>query len=224
MDLIQAMKERHSVRKYQDRPIEGETLAALQAAIDKCNQESGLNMQLILNDTEPFGGIVGKLGGLANVKNYVALVGPEDAAFGEKCGYYGEQVVLVAQQLGLNTCWMAGSYNKKKAKAVVKPGEKQTLVISVGYGENPGKPHKNKPMEKLCTVAGDMPEWFRAGMEAALMAPTGANMQKFHFELKDGNKVEATGKSQVDFGIVKYHFALGAGDTGWEWATPLFSV
>ena len=60
-----------------------------------------------------------------------------------------------------------------------------------------------------------MPDWFKAGIEAALLAPTAVNQQKFTFTL-DGDTpsvgVSANGPFvRLDLGIVKYHFELGSG-------------
>jgi hypothetical protein len=69
-----------------------------------------------------------------------------------------------------------------------------------------------------------MPEWFRRGMEAALLAPTAVNQQKFEFILHEGNRVEAKAKfsfigyAALDLGIVKCHFEIGAGEEYFSWA------
>lgn len=112
----------------------------------------------------------------------------KDAALDEKIGYYGEKIALRAQQLGLNTCWVALTFSKGKSKNNCVIGSDETLVcvLAVGYGVTQGTPHKNKPLEKLCAVNGPMPDWFRKGMEAAQLAPTAVNQQKFLFTLSDG--------------------------------------
>jgi len=220
MDLLEAVKSRHSVRSYTDKKIEGEALEQLNKTIAECNSDSGLNIQLCLNEPEVFSGFMAKYGKFTNVNNYVALVGKKDARLDEKIGYYGEVVALKAQQLGMNTCWVAMTYNKKKCSAKINANEKLLMVLSLGYGENSGVLHKSKPIEKVSAVSGDMPDWFKKGMEAVLLAPTAMNQQKFHFVL-NGNKVKATAGSgfysKVDLGIAKYHFEIGAGKNGWEW-------
>ena len=223
MDLMEAMKARHSVRSYTDEKIEGEVKEKLQAVIDDCNKKSGLNIQLCLDEPKAFTGLMVKYGNIKNVRNYVALVGKKEPGLDEKCGYYGELIILEAQRMGLNTCWIGGSYSKKNAKeaANIAPDEKMPLVIAIGYGATQGVPHKSKPIERLSRYEGEMPSWFLAGMEAAILAPTAINQQKFLFTLK-GNTVSAsagTGPfSKVDLGIVKYHFEIGAGKDGWKWA------
>ena len=220
MDIMEAMQLRHSVRRYTDKKIEGEVLAELKAEIEACNQESGLNIQLITDEPNAFTGGLAHYGHFSGVQNYIALIGKKSADLQEKAGYYGERIVLKAQMLGLNTCWVALTFSKRKAKYKVGKGEKLVCVISVGYGENHGKPHKNKFIDSLCKFYGDMPAWFMDGVQAAMLAPTATNQQKFCFHLLDGGKVRAeeTGGfySKVDLGIVKYHFELGAGKENFE--------
>lgn len=220
MTLLEAIQARHSVRSYQDAPIKGEALEQLRQAIDACNQESGLSIQLCRDEPNAFSGMMARYGKFENAKNYIALVGRKDAPLEESCGYYGEKIVLEAQRIGLNTCWVAGTYSKGKSGAAVGDGEKLLMVIAVGYGQSPGVAHKSKPIESLCRVDGQMPQWFLNGMQAAQLAPTAMNQQKFRFEL-NGNAVSASAGvgfyTKTDLGIAKYHFEVGAGDGDWRW-------
>lgn len=219
--LWEAMETRHSVRSYTDRKIEGEVKEQLLTAVKRCNHESGLHMQLVLDEPKAFSGFMAHYGKFSGVRNYIAVVGKKGPELDETCGYYGERLVLFAQRLGLNTCWVALTY--KKVPGVLKMGKEEKLiaVIAVGYGENSGVPHKSKPMADVCSVNGTMPEWFRKGMEAALLAPTAVNQQKFFFSL-DGDQVSAkAGRgfyTKLDLGIVKYHFTIGAGNQNFTWA------
>jgi len=217
---MEAIQNRHSVRSYTDLKIGNDTLAALQAEINACNSESELNIQIITNEPGAFGGFMAHYGKFSGVKNYIALVGKKSADLEERAGYYGERIVLKAGQLGLNTCWVALTFSKRKSKYVVGKDEKLVCVIAIGYGVTQGVPHKNKPMESLCKTDGNMPDWFRSGMEAALLAPTALNQQKFLFTLIDNVvKAEITGgiNSKIDLGIVKYHFEIGAGVESFKW-------
>lgn len=220
MDLHEAIKLRHSVRRYTDKAIEGEVLKALQDEITACNEESGLHIQLITDEPKAFDGFMAHYGHFSGVTNYIALVGKKGSDLSEKCGYYGEKIVLKAQQLGLNTCWVALTYSKVPERFVIDKGEKLTVVISVGYGINQGHDRKSKTPEEVSNISADSPEWFRNGVQAALLAPTATNQQKFFLTLKDG-KVEAKAGigfySKMDLGIVKYHFEIGAGKENFTW-------
>jgi len=161
------------------------------------------------------------VGWLAGVENYLAIVGPEGDDLDEKCGYWGEHFVLRAQQLGLNTCWVAGTYNKSRCAAEVHPGEKLVLVIALGYGKNQGKPRKSKSPEAISEARGEIPDWFRRGVDFALLAPTAVNQQAFLLQLVGENGVRAVATrgvyAKIDLGIVKYHFEIGAGEGDWKW-------
>ncbi|WP_312643256.1 nitroreductase family protein [Hydrogenoanaerobacterium sp.] len=218
MDILTAIKNRHSVRNYIDKAIDNETLAALKAEIDACNKESGFHIQLVANEPKAFEGMMANYGKFSGVQNYIALVGRKDADFDEKSGYYGERIALKAQMLGLNTCWVAMTFSKGAAKKAVTihSGEKLGCVLALGYGKTQGVAHKSKPMTDLCETNGNVPEWFKNGMEAAMLAPTATNQQKFIFTLSgDTVTAKATGGfySKVDLGIVKYHFEIGSGRT-----------
>lgn len=213
MTILEAIEQRHSVRTYQNKPIEASIIQELNQEIEACNREGDLSIQLITGDPDVFKGLLAHYGGFRNVSNYIALVGPARDSLDEAAGYYGERLVLKAQQLGLNSCWVAATYKKGRCRAVIKENQKMVCIIAIGYGATQGAPHKSKPMEKLCQVTGDMPQWFKDGMHAAILAPTAMNQQKFIITL-DGDHVTYTTKkgayANVDLGIAKYHFQAGA--------------
>lgn len=219
---MEAIKERHSVRSYLDKKIPGDIIAQLQEEISACNKESGLSIQIITDEPKAFDGFMAHYGKFCGVQNYIALVGPKAFDLDEKSGYYGERIALLAQVLGLNTCWVAMTFSKNvtKNKCKIGKGEKLVCVLTLGYGETQGVPHKSKPMRDVCALRGEMPNWFQKGMEAALYAPTAVNQQKFLFSIV-GNEVsvKATGGfySKIDLGIVKYHFEIGAGVDNFKW-------
>ena len=220
-NLLQAMKERHSVRSYLEKPIDPQSVQLLRAFIDSCNRESGLHMQLVLNEPNAFSGLMAHYGKFSGVQNYIAVIGEKGSELEEKSGYFGEKVVLYAQSLGLNTCWVAMTYSKIKTAFQIDAGEKLCLVISIGYGQTQGVPHHSKPRESVMKVESNPPAWFLQGIDAALLAPTAMNQQKFTFSLQ-GNTVSAKAGigfySKIDLGIAKYHFEVGAGKENFRWA------
>ena len=215
MDNIEKLiRERHSVRSYLDKEIEKEKVNEINKLICEINEKENLNIQLILNDNEAFDKFILHYGKIKNCKNYIALVGNKSAILEEKVGYYGQQLVLKAQELGLNTCWVAGTYNKKSVKAKINANEKLVCIIAIGYGETNGNIRKSKNIEDV-SISKQYPDWYKRGIEFALLAPTAVNQQKFKFEYISDNDVKAVaGKgpyTKIDLGIVKYHFELGSG-------------
>lgn len=219
MDMMEAMRARHSVRSYTELPIEGETLETLEKLIDECNRESGLHIQLVRDEPMAFASTMAHYGKFSGVRNYLALVGKKSPKLDELCGYYGEKLVLAAQALGLNTCWVGLTFRKISDTFRVESGEKLSLVIAVGYGAAQGAAHKSKDASAV-SRAENAPEWFTKGVEAALLASTAVNQQKFLLTLH-GDRVSAKAGlgffSKVDLGIVKYHFELGSGRDSSVW-------
>lgn len=215
MELLEIMQQRHSVRQYTDRTIEPEKRAVLDALTQKINRKAELSIQIVYDDPKCFDSFMAHYGKFTGVRNYIALIGKKSTKLDETLGYYGEELVLKAQELGLNTCWVALTHGK--SKAAIGRGEKQVCLIALGYGTEQGVEHKNKPISELCTCAEPMPEWFLHGMSAALLAPTAMNQQKFRFELLSDGTVKATCGSgfytKLDLGIVKYHFETVTGKT-----------
>lgn len=210
---FEIMEARHSVRQYKDQAIEPEKRTELERLLESLNRQYGLHMQIIYDDPACFQSIMAHYGKFEGVSNYIALVGPKSPLLEETLGYCGEQLVLKAQELGLNTCWVALTYGKSAAS--VLENEKEICVISLGYGKTQGVPHKDKPIEKLCNYSENLPDWFLQGMRAAMLAPTATNQQKFRLELlADGSLKISRGLgfySKMDLGIIKYHFELGSG-------------
>ena len=218
-DYMELMRQRHSVRQYLDKAIPAELRAELDAYCGELNREGGLHMQILYDEPVCFSSRLAHYGSFENCANYIALVGEKAPDLDERCGYYGEKLVLKAQALGLNTCWAALTHGK--SKAAVGAGEKEVIVIALGYGRTQGKPHRGKAADTVSDLDGSAPAWYRRGVEAALLAPTAVNQQKFRFE-RSGERVRATaGKLgsclKIDLGIVKCHFALGAGEENFTW-------
>lgn len=213
MDMMEIMKQRHSVRRFTDKALEEGAIKILQQEIDACNREGGMHIQLITDEPEAFQAGKPTYGQFKGCRNYLAIIGQRGKEM--EAGYYGERVVLKAQELGINSCWVALTYKKGKTQGAVNAGEKRYLVVALGYGENSGADHKVKAITEISDYKNGDPAWYKAGLEAALLAPTAVNQQKFRFE-RNGDQVMAKVSgfgfyTKIDLGIVKYHFEIGSG-------------
>lgn len=215
MTLLEAISERHSVRSFDGRPLEPETVARLNEEIALCNAEGNLHIQLVTNEPKAFSTGRSHYGRFSGVTDYVALVGRGGDDLDERLGYYGERVVLLAQTLGLCSCWVGLTFAKVPDAFELGEGEKLRAVIAIGHATESGVPHKSKDASQVCNLGGNEPDWFMAGLDAALLAPTAVNQQKFKLEYVSGSAVKAKAGlaffARMDLGIVKYHFEIGAG-------------
>lgn len=225
--MQEAIEARHSVRAYKDLPLSEEIVKLLEDELVKLNNEGQLHIQLICNEPKAFQGTMAKYGKFRNVNNYLVMAGKKAEDLDERIGYYGEHLVLLAQTLGLNTCWVGLSYSKVPGTYVLEEGEKIACYIAIGYGETQGVGHKIKTVEQVSNASDITPSWFRKGVEAALLAPTAVNQQKFSFEYVGMNNnrhlirakkgFSMIGYTKMDLGIAKYHFEIGAGEVNFEW-------
>ncbi len=222
MTQLEALKNRHSIRKYQDRPIDVETASILSAEISRLNFEGKLHMQLVLNERKAFKGFL-SYGKFENVSNYIMVVGEKSDSFEYRAGYYSEKFVLFAQSIGLDTCYVGLTYKKVPGAYNVGDNEKVLFCIAIGYGAEEGHKHKIKRPEQVSNITDSSPEWFRNGVEAALLAPTAVNQQKFYFEYTPENKVKPikgsslVGYTKIDLGIAMCNFEIGAGRQNFQW-------
>ena len=227
MTIQEAIEARHSVRAYKDQPLSEEIVKVLEDELVKLNHEGQLHIQLICNEPKAFQGTMAKYGKFRNANNYLVMAGEKGEDLDERVGYYGEHLVLLAQTLGLNTCWVGLSYSKVPGTYVLDEGEKIACYIAIGYGETQGVPHKIKSVEDVSNASDITPSWFKRGVEAALLAPTAVNQQKFSFEYigisNNRHQVRAKkgfsmiGYTQMDLGIAKYHFEIGADKANFDW-------
>lgn len=220
MNDIEAIATRHSVRSYTQETIPADIRRSLDEEIERCNREGGLDIKSIYDEPEAFSSAMAHYGSFRNVRNYLVLAGKPSPDLEERCGYYGERLVLLAQRLGLNSCWVALTYKKRAVRKIIDAGQKLCVVIALGYGETNGKPRKSKMASQVSSVPNHTtaPAWFSAGVDAALLTPTAMNQQNFSLALVDACAdravVELTSKggpySSVDKGIVRLHFEIGA--------------
>ena len=227
MTIQEAIEARHSVRAYKDLPLSEEIVKLLEDELVKLNNEGQLHIQLICNEPKAFQGTMAKYGKFRNANNYLVMAGKKSKDLDERVGYYGEQIVLFAQTLGLNTCWVGLSYSKVPGTYVLEEGEKIACYIAIGYGETQGVGHKIKTVEQVSNASDITPSWFKKGVEAALLAPTAVNQQKFSFEYVGMNNnrhqvqakkgISMIGYTQMDLGIAKYHFEIGADKANFDW-------
>ena len=186
------------------------------------------------------GALVGSYGKVAGTPLAAAFVGRAQAdgdvpaEVQEAVGYVGEGLVLEATRLGLGTCWIAASFDKKAAGrlADLGPGEVVVAVTPLGYAverQSGGervlrtlvKASARLSVEKIAPgiLDGGWPAWAVEAVQATRIAPSGANRQPWRFRM-DGETL-VMGRAQklywtapIDFGIARLHVEVGAQHDG----------
>ena len=148
-----------------------------------------------------------------------------------RAGYFAEKVVLEAQRLGLNSCWVAGTAKRRAVRQTLAQKDKLVAIVALGHGATQGEPHRSRTIAQVSRPVNNVPEWFARGVRYALLAPTALNQQTFWVQMlrktnADGLPLVALSTNggpcaRVDLGIVKLHFELGAGLENFAWADPV---
>ncbi|KFI45184.1 nitroreductase family protein [Bifidobacterium biavatii] len=229
MNITEAMEARHAVRDFTDQPIDAAVLDKLRAAVAEANAQGGLDIRLVHDDTDAFGGCPTHYGRFKNVRWCFALIGHDadtgPADLDKRAGYFGERLALTAVSLGLDTGWaVLHEVAEHDDFWHLADGERMPAVIALGHGARPGRPHRSRPVEELGAVEGagtlaDAPAWFVSALEAAQLAPSALGKQPFRFTLlADGLTVRAEAlegvQSDIGLGIAKLHMELGAAAAG----------
>lgn len=233
MTLSEAIFTRISFRNYLPDPIAPEQRRQLGKTIEQCNRRSGLHIQLVCDRPEPFASLSKSYGMLKGVRNYLVFAGPAgDPYLSEKCGYFGEQIILTATAMGLGTCWVGGTFDRKSCLCHLQEGEQLVCVAAIGHTPEArsGREklirrvtgHKSKSVAELASGLSHAPSWFMSGMAAVQRAPSARNRQPVRFVKKRDNSVEVhltedSAMTRIDLGIVKLHFELGAHGGVWTW-------
>ena len=220
--MLQAIKDRHSVRSFLPRPLEAKAVQALERLIGEINREHGLAIALVIDEPDAFGkSIMAHYGKFTDVRNYFVMAGPKGPDTERLLGYYGEKLVLKAQELGLNTCWVGMTFKKDVAGSEISSNNKVYAAIALGYGTTQGVQHKSKRPEQIDPKVAEAPDWYRRGIDAALLAPTALNQQKFRFSWLGDKRVRARKGfgffTRMDLGIAQCHLELAAAPETVEW-------
>lgn len=220
MDLKDAIAQRHSVREYRTDPVPQDLRDQLEGVCREAAAADDVRLSLVWDDPDAFGGVLPGYGSFEGVRNYMVCAG-RGQHLEERLGHAGELVVLTAQTLGLNSCWVAATYKRGHVRQIVPGDDRLVCVVALGYGMTQGSTHRVRPIEDLCRVEGQAPSWFEDGMWAAQLAPTAMNQQRFRITYRGGT-VEARALpgpyTDLDLGIVKRHFEIGAGEEHVAWA------
>lgn len=232
---LEAVDYRSSRRSFTSEIISKDKIAKLDELIYKINTESGLNIQLIEEGADSFGGFKATYGMLKGVNTFVALVGNKNIeGYKREIGYFGEAIVLEATMLGLSTCWVGGTYSKEDVKKVInlESGDELIAVLVIGHA-NEKKDIKEKLIKKMSSNNKDisyyiendeidnLPNWVIEGLKAVSKAPSALNKKPVRFKFYD-DKIKAytfkDNKSfeEIDLGIAMLHFEIGSNGQGFE--------
>ena len=243
-----AIQERRSRRKYEANSITGSQLKQIKSICTAFRPfEDARAVFLKQPPEEIFRGAIGPYGKIRGASGFIAFIGDEESdTVHEHVGYTGEGIILELEAMGLNSCWVGGTFKPKIIESLFKLGETEKVLAVTPVGKAPKKltleerlmagfgiTHRRKPLSKLTIGLPPLqwPEWIRNALEAARLAPSSVNRQPWRFHVERDSIAVATDTSKLEMeavtskrlccGIAMLHLEVAAlhhGVTG-EWET-----
>lgn len=240
-----AIPIRRSRRSYDSSEIALQLLSRMQTVCHDFKPFTGVRIELITKSIDSvLAGITNSYGLIRGVTAFLAFIGDmNDPHVYEKVGYTGEGIILEATAKGLNTCWVAGTFDRRAASAIadIAKNERILTISPIGHATQAHsltertmigmfKPHNRKPLSALADglEESQRPAWMKAALESARLAPSAVNRQPWRFHLApnsitvsvDTPKLNLSIDKRLDCGIAMLHIevaALANGVTGkWE--------
>lgn len=240
--IKETIEKRRSVRSYDGRRVPDELLAELFEYIETVRNPFDIPVCVqVLESGDGSAQKLGTYGVIRGTTQFLAVSVPKVPMAMEAAGYSFEELVLYATHLGLGTCWLAGTFDRKAFTEALNLGENEIMpVISpIGFpaekrsiGETlmraGMRSDKRKNWEELF-FSGDFATPLRresAGkfaepLELLRLAPSATNAQPWRIVLDSEGvhfyarmAVEELAIQRVDLGIAANHFDLAAREAG----------
>nr|MDO8088266.1 nitroreductase family protein [Candidatus Sigynarchaeum springense] len=230
------IKARTSNRTYVPKGLEPELKAKVLAAMtEPVSSPFGASCELRWVTLEGIDASqkrkLGTYGFITGARDFIVGITRRGEAMGtEHLGYVLEKVILHATDLGIGTCWLAGTLNREgfRKAAHVSATESMPAITPVGYPADRRwlegvfrwaiKANNRLPWERLffdgrigTPLANEKAGPLGEALEAVRLAPSAKNHQPWRVVVANGGDAchfYASGGMHLDRGIATCHFDL----------------
>lgn len=238
--LYNAIPLRKSSRTYNGLRIDHNALAELERIIGNLNPLLPDVPEPVIKiiDNDSVDGRLGTYGVISGARQYFVMASEQSCQAQVQAGYMFEQLILAATALGLDTCWLGGTFRRGRFAQVMAdyPDLKVSIVSPTGHStpkmrfaerlmRKVEKADHRKPFRQLFSgVSKDSA--VGAVLEAVRLAPSSTNSQPWRavVEKVDGNLIvsfscsTSNRFSAIDMGIGYAHFMIASAAKGFQWA------
>jgi nitroreductase len=207
MSVVELIKERKSVRSYAGKPLGTELISSIREYVNQLNPPFGAKARIEIASTQVGNQPVklGTYGVISGAADFLVLINEGGVMSDVGAGYMFEQVVLYCTELGLGTCWLGGTINRKDFMEQVKLKQEESIAIisPVGF-----RREKRRLVDTMMRVAAgsdnrkpfgslffkenfDVPldekavDRYKTPLEMVRLAPSASNKQPWRVVLKD---------------------------------------
>jgi nitroreductase len=231
------IETRKSRRRYDNQPLTTEQIERLKYVCNNFRPFSSARVRLVNQSADKIlKGVIGSYGKIKGAPAFFVFIGDKrDPLVQEQLGYTGEGIILEAEALQLNTCWVGGFFSLKAVRTLIDINEKEAVIAVAPIGVAPerysfeerlltafGLTHKRKPLSELTIGLNERgwPDWIKAALYAARLAPSAVNRQPWRFHVKpdsitistDGGETKRDWvmSKRFDCGIAMLHIEVAA--------------
>lgn len=228
MNIIEAIKERRSVRSFDGNALNSDIVAKLTNAVENSYTLFGGSLTVRLKSFDLKGDYKpATYGVIKGASDFFLLGMGDDEASALTAGFQFEQVVLKATMLGLGTCWIAGTFKGSQFNRGEEwpEGESLKIICPVGVpaqqrffekfarftmGSQNRKPFTSLFFDTDFSTPLNAGNKFAESLEMLRLAPSSTNSQPWR-ALVNGDKVlfyyrPKSPVAVVDMGIGLCHF------------------
>ncbi|GHU82315.1 hypothetical protein FACS1894196_0450 [Clostridia bacterium] len=208
MTLYETIFVRRSVRKYDEAPVDGQTLQNIRQVLDEAEQMAGQSARFELAAADA---VSQRL-----APHYIlAYCEQSDAAFAN-VGYVLQKVDLYIQSIGLGSVWLGMAKTKERA---------ENFCIMLAFGRS-DVPLRCGEAEFTRLPLAEVSGADNAVARAARLAPSAMNSQPWQLHFADGKvamryvgrglmkRILRRKLSKIDLGIIARHVALALQSEG----------
>jgi len=234
--MKEAIIKRESVRNFIKQPLTTDDTKFINEYIANEENQKGLFNDIKLNIIEMNIDGSNKIGTYGFVKNFSGIIFatiPNRQDYLIDYGFVLEKLVLELTRIGIGTCWLGGTFERKSlVSKYAEEGDIIPAIIVLGYQKNSrhlqeriirmvAKPKKRLDVSKFTTVKNlNTFEDYSEEIEMLRLAPSASNKQPWRITVDDSIYFDIETKknyemfSKIDLGIGVSHFYLTAVENG----------
>ena len=159
--MEQTVKNRSSVRNYSDQEVEAEKLNALTLFVESLDNPFGQEVafHFLNQDDVQDPQKLGTYGVIKGAKRYIGASIKEEPMALEALGYEFETAILYLAHLGLGSCWLGGTFNRKGFATAMDIRDGKLFPAATPYGYGASKMHLKETMMRKVIRADHRKPW-----------------------------------------------------------------
>lgn len=140
MDILEAIRQRISIRTYEPRPAAATELEAVRRSGETAEALTNAEMQFHLRSHEEMGkqvkGIIGDYGKTIIAPHYIVVAAREGDGYLTDAGFRFEQMILEATRRGLGTCWVGLMFREASLRSFLRLDDSWRVIALTPIGRS----------------------------------------------------------------------------------------